>query len=326
MTSRDIRWGIAGTGAIAAGFSEALGQVEGAALHAVGSRNLATAEAFGERFGIPRRYGSYDDLARDAELDVIYVATPQSRHAADAISFLQAGRHVLCEKPFALDASEARSMAEAAEANDRFLMEAMWTRFLPAYRRLAELLRDGRIGEVLLVEGDFGFRRDFDPEHRLFRQDLGGGGLLDLGVYPLQLCSFVLGPPVAVAARGVIGSTGVDEIVCAVLEHPGGAMGVIKAGLRVGMACTGRIAGTHGVIELPALMHCPDTLVVSDIGGSERLDLSYEGSGLRFEIEEVQRCIRAGLRVSEVMPVAESISLMETLDTIRAQIGLQFTA
>jgi predicted dehydrogenase len=324
VSGRDVRWGIAGTGAIAAGFADALSQTAAGILVGVGSRTAEAAETFAERFDIPNRHGSYTDLAEDDEVDVVYVATPQSRHAPDTLLYLDAGKHVLCEKPFALDADQARSMVALARARNLFLMEAMWTRFLPAYRVLAEVLREGRIGEPLLVEADFGWRRDIDPDHRLFRRDLGGGGLLDLGIYPLQLCSLVLGPPVAVSAQGVIGSTGVDEVVAAVLRHPGGEVGVVKAGLRVGMACTGRIAGTHGVIEIPALMHCPESIRVSAFGSSEDIDATYEGNGLRFEIDEVHRCITDGQLESPTMPLDETVRLASTIDEIRSQIGLRF--
>jgi len=324
VSDRDIRWGIAGTGAIAAGFVDAIAQAGGGSVVAVASRTAAGAQRFGERFGVPRRHGSYEDLAVDADVDVVYVATPQSRHAADTLLYLDAGKHVLCEKPFALDARAARAMVDSARAKGLFLMEAIWSRFLPAYRHLVAILDEGRIGEPLLVEADFGYRMDVDPAHRLFRLDLGGGGLLDLGIYPLQLCSLVLGPVDDVSASGVLGETGVDEVVAAVLQHAGGGMGVIKAGLRVGMACTARIAGTHGIIDVPAFMHCPDAITVSTLGTVERLDGSYEGNGLRFEVDEVHRCLADGRTESAVVPLDETVALAESMDAIREQIGLRF--
>ena len=321
-----VRWGIVGTGAVAAGFAEALGQVEGADLVAVASRSVVGADEFGSRYNIPRRYASYEDLAADDDIEVAYIATPQSRHVDDTLLMIGAGKHVLCEKPFALDARQARSMADAAGSNGVFLMEAMWSRFLPAYRHLVDVLGEGRIGEPILVEADFGWRREVDPEHRLFRRDLGGGGLLDLGIYPLQLASLVLGIPRSVAARGVIGETGVDELVAAVTEHPNGGIAVSKASLRVGMTCAARIAGTVGVIDIPALMHCPESITVSVLGEVERLDGSYEGSGMRFEVEEVHRCLADGRLESDVMPLDETLALMGILDEVRAQIGLDFDA
>jgi predicted dehydrogenase len=319
-----IRWGVIGPGIIATGFAEAMQWVEGGAITAVASRSAERAEAFGDRFDIPVRYGDYEALAADPDVDVVYVATPHSRHEADTIELLRAGKHVLCEKPFALNARQAARMAEEARNRGLFLMEAIWSRFLPAYRSLVEVIGEGRIGEPLLVEADFGFRRPVDPAHRHFAAELGGGALLDLGIYPIQLCTLVLGPIERVVADGVVGETGVDEVVTALLHHAGNRLGVVKAALRVGMTCTARIAGTDGSIDLPAMMHCPNSLTVSSPAGVEHIDAGYEGNGLRFEIDEVHRCLREGRTESTVVPLHESIALATTLDTIRAELGVVY--
>lgn len=319
-----IRWGLIGPGSIATGFAEAMQLVDGGAIVAVASRAAERAEAFGDRFAIPTRYGDYDSLAADPDVDVVYVATPHSRHEEDTLNALRAGKHVLCEKPLALNARQAARMAEEARSRGLFLMEAIWSRFLPAYRSLVDLIGEGRIGEPLLVEADFGFRRPVAPEHRHFARELGGGALLDLGIYPVQLCTLVLGPIERVVADAVVGPTGVDEVVAAVLHHPEGRLGVTKAALRVSMTCTARIAGTDGVIELPAMMHCPNSLTVAGPAGVEHVDASYEGNGLRFEIEEVHRCLAEGRTESPVITLDESIALATTLDAIRAQIGVVY--
>ena len=319
-----IRWGVMGPGAIAIGFGDAMSMVEGGEIVAVASRAADRAEAYGDRFGVQRRYSDYAALAEDHDVDAVYVATPQSRHVEDTLMLLEAGKHVLCEKPFAINSRQAREMVEMARNKGLFLMEAIWSRFLPAYRHLVDLVEDGRIGRPIFVEADFGFRRAFDPEDRLFRLDLGGGGLLDLGIYPLQLCTLLLGPVEHVAAEGVLGESGVDEQVAAVLRHANGTLGVIKAALRVGMTCTARISGTGGVIEIPALMHCPNSLKVMTPSGIEEFDGSYEGNGLRFEIEEVHRCLAQGKTESATMSLDETLALAGTLDSIRAQIGLVF--
>jgi len=319
-----IRWGVVGPGAIATGFADAMQMVDGGMIVAVASRSAERAEAFGDRFAIPTRYGDYESLAADPDVDVVYVATPQSRHELDTLSLLRAGKHVLCEKPFALNEAQAAAMIEEARSRGLFLMEAIWSRFLPAYRSLVEMIGHGRIGEPLLVEGDFGFRRPMEPDHRLFDVALGGGALLDLGIYPIQLCSLVLGTPEHVVADGVVGGTGVDEVVAAVLHHPGAKLGVVKAAIRVGMSCTARISGTDGWIDLPALMHCPNFLTVTTRAGPERIDGSYEGNGLRFEIEEVHRCLSEGSTESSVMPLDETLALAATLDAIRAQVGVVY--
>ena len=215
-------------------------------------------------------------------------------------------------------------MVDAARAAGVFLMEAMWSRFLPSYVALGDVLAEGRIGEPLFVEADFGFRAPVDPSERHFDLALGGGGLLDLGIYPVQLSTLVLGLPDRIVADGVLGTTGVDEQVAAVLHHPGDRMSVVKAALRVPMACAARIAGTDGWIGLPAFMHCPEWLDVGTLGTVERIDAPYDGDGLRFEVFEVHRCLEEGLTESPVMSLDESVAIAGILDTIRAQIGLVF--
>jgi predicted dehydrogenase len=288
---------------------------------AVGSRTDRNADRFADEWDIPRRHGDYDDLAHDDDVDVVYVATPQSRHSDDACRYLDAGKHVLCEKPMAMTEAEVLRMTASASLAERFLMEAIWSRFLPSYVTLWELLMQGRIGEPNFVEADFGFRMPVDPAHRLFDPARGGGALLDLGIYPLQLASWVLGQPDDVAAAGHIGETDVDETVAATLHHPGGRLAVVKASLRVNLTCTARIVGSEGSIELPAFMHCPDSLTVKDaFGQAEVIDRPIEGEGLRYQVVEVHRCIAEGLPESPVMTLGESARLAATMDTIRDQI------
>ena len=320
-----IRWGVAGPGAIAHGFADAMRSVADGTIVAVASRSMERANSYGEQFAVPSRYGDYDSMAADPDVDAVYVATPHSRHEEDTIGFLAAGKHVLCEKPLALNAQQARRMVDASRRHNVFLMEAIWSRFLPAYRSLVEVLGDDRIGKPLLVSADLGFRRPFDPEHRLFNRALGGGALLDLGIYPLQLCSLVLGEPDGVVAQGVLGDSGVDEQVVATLRYPGAALSVIKAALRVNLACTARISGTDGHIDVPAWMHCPNSITVTPSGSkAESIDCTYEGNGLRFEIEEVHRCLEGGRLESSVIPLDESVLLASTLDVIRSQIGVVY--
>ncbi|ABW14029.1 oxidoreductase domain protein [Parafrankia sp. EAN1pec] len=341
-----LRWAIAGTGSIANGFAQALGRLPDAGLVAVGSRHQRTADEFGEKFGVPRqrRYGSYEELAADDGVDVVYVASPHSHHHRHTLLFLNAGRGVLCEKPFALDADQAADMVATARARGQFLMEAMWSRFLPAYVRIRELVADGTIGTVLAVDGDFGFRLPMDPSHRLFDPAQGGGALLDLGVYPLSLASMLLGEPDRVAAFAQLGETGVDEHTAVMTGYGTGAVALAKASLRAGLACTGRITGTTGSIELPAMMHCPDDLVVRGPFGTEHLSLpaaldraalagtgpgdgaggDRAGGGLHHQARHVHDRLRAGQLESDVMPLAETVSVMRTLDAARAQIGLRY--
>ena len=319
-----VRWGVAGPGDIAARFAEGMTLVADGVITAVASRSQQRADAFGDRFGVARRYDDYRALAEDPDVDAVYVATPHSRHAADSLLYLEAGKHVLCEKPFALSAAQGRQVAALARERGLFLMEAMWTRFLPAYRLLSDALADGVVGEPILVEADLGFRIPVMPDYRLYDLAQGGGGLLDLGVYPVQLCSLVLGTPGSVAAAGRIGETGVDDLVAAVLRHEDGTLGIVKAALSVDLSCQATIRGTDGVITLPAMHHCPDHLLIRRGIETERVEARWEGEGLRFQVEEVHRCLAAGESESPVMPVAETLTIAATLDKIRAQIGLRY--
>ena len=321
-----IRWGIAAPGQIATEFAADLQLLDDAAITSVASRSPERAEEFGERFGIPNRHGSYGALAADPDVDVVYLANVQASHAADTIAFLDAGKHVLCEKPLALNERQVTAMIDAAQRNGRFLMEALWSRFLPAYVELRRLLADGAIGTPLLVEGDFGFALPVDPSHRLYDNAAGGGCLLDLGIYPLQLATTVLGRAVIVAATGYVGETEVDEHAVVSLTHESGAISVSQASIRVGLANRARIAGTNGVIELPAMMARPVHVDVTAGDSVTRVDTPYEGNGLRFQAVEVHRCLRAGEMESPVMPLAESQHLASIMDRARAQIGVRYPA
>ena len=319
-----IRWGIAATGGIARGFAQGLAETADAHTVAVASRSAERAESFGAEFDIPHRHASYEDLAADDDVDIVYVATPHSRHEDDTMLFLEAGKHVLCEKPFALNERQARRMVGTARERGLFVMEAIWSRFLPAYVILGELLAESAIGEVDSVDADFGLQFPWDPSHRLFDLALGGGALLDLGIYPLQLASLVLGAPAQVHAVGALGSTGADEHVAAVLAHERGALATIRAATRVNLECTARIANSDGVIALPAFMHCPDSLTITTPRGAERLDAPIVGQGLRYQVGEVHRCLRSGALESPAIPHAETLSLAATMDRIRAEIGVVY--
>ncbi len=320
-----LRWGIAGPGGIAARFAGAMTRVDDGEIVAVASRSAERARDFADRFDVAARYDDYRGLAEDPEVDAVYVATPHSRHEADTLLYLAAGKHVLCEKPFALNTAQARRMVDAAAASGTFLMEAVWSRFLPSYRALVDVVGSGRIGTPLQVEGTFGFRRPLDPSHRLFDPHLGGGALLDLGIYPIQLSTLVLGPIGHLAAAGVIGPTGVDEQVAAVLRHERGGLGVIQAAITVPLACTARISGSDGWIDLPAFMHCPTEITVTGaLSAPEVVDCSFEGDGFEFEIAEVHRCVAAGLTESPIMPLADTLALAEAMDAVRALIGLTY--
>lgn len=320
-----FRWGVAGPGIIARRFASGMRQIPDGEIVAVASRDRVRADVYADEVGAGRRYGAYVELAEDPDVDIVYVATTPANHAELTVLYLEHGKHVLCEKPFALNLRQVEQMANAAAANDRFLMEAMWSRFLPAYVKLRELLQQRVIGEPLLVEADFGFLLEYDPTHRLLDPGVGGGALLDLGVYPLQLAMMVLGPPDGIAAAAHLGESGVDEAVAAALHHPGGTLAVVKAAVNTPLACTARIAGAHGSIELPAFMHCPERLVVRTLPLEvAEHQCPIDGEGLHYQVLEVHRCLRAGLTQSPTMSLEDSRHLAGACDEIRRQIGLVY--
>jgi predicted dehydrogenase len=324
QSAAQVRWGILGTGGIAGLFVQGLGVLPDARAVAVGSRTAASAEAFGERMGIPRRHGSYAELAADPEVDVVYVATPHSVHREATLLSLAAGKPVLCEKPFALNAAEAEEMIDAARQRDLFLMEGMWTRFHPAIVEVRRLLAEGRIGEVRLVTAHLGWRFAPDPAHRLYDPGLGGGALLDLGVYPVSFASMVLGPPVTVGALASPAETGVDAQTGVLLGYPDGALAVLYCTMQARTPGRAAILGSEGRIELRD-WHSPSGFTLHLDGAEpERFSFGRDGNGMEFEAAEVARCLRAGERESPAIPLAETLSVMGTLDRVRAAIGLRY--
>lgn len=320
-----VRWGILGPGRISRKFVLGLREADGAVVAAVGSRDPERARRFAAELGIPVAHGSYQALAEDPAVDAVYVGTPHTLHAAHTMLCLRGGKHVLCEKPFAMNAAEAEGMIEAARAADRLLMEAMWTRFLPSIARMREVIASGAIGAPRLLVADFGFRAPFDPASRLFDPALGGGALLDLGIYPVSFASHLFGEPSGIHAAANLGETGVDEECAILLHHAGGTLALLAAASRLATPCEARVSGTEGWIRLHAPWHATTRLTVAAAGGGEEtFILPHRGGGYAHEAEEFMDLIRKGRRDSAIMPLRESLSVMRTLDAIRAQWGLRY--
>lgn len=321
----EIRWGILGTGAIAKKFADGLKHVPGAKVMAVGSRQQATADAFGDKYGAPHRYASYAGVAEDADVDVVYVATPHNLHKDNTLLCLHAGKAVLCEKPFCINAAEARAMVQLARAKRLFLMEAMWTRYLPVMVKVRELLADGAVGDIRMVMADFGFRAGYNEESRLLNPHLGGGGLLDVGVYTVSFASMVLGKPSRIVSMADIGKTGVDEQCAMVLGYDGGRLAVLAAAVRTNTPHIAYVLGTDGRIFVHPPFWVPKGLTLVRSGKEDQVfELPYIGNGYNYEAQEVQRCLSEGKLESDIMPLDESIAIMETLDHIRAPWGLKY--
>ena len=310
---------------MAGSFIRALQAVEDATPIAVASRSEPRALAFSEKFGIPQYYGSYRQLLADASVDVVYIATPHSTHSEICIACLEMGKPVLCEKPFAINASQARAVIELARKKELFLMEAMWTRFVPAVEKLRELLQQQRIGNVQIMLAGGAYMPDPDPEYYLFNKALGGGILLDAGVYLVSMASMVFGKPTRVLATGELGSTGVDEHEAILLSHGRGEIASLYVSHRASSAPDLTLLGNKGKIYLHPPVFCPAGLTLSvDAMPEEFFDFSASHSGYQHQVREVNRCLREGRKESSLMPLDETLAIMETMDEIRGQLGMRY--
>lgn len=320
-----IRWGIIGTGSIARQFAQGLAILPEAELAAIGSRQAETAVAFATEFNVPRPYAGYEALAQDKEVDVVYVATPHVYHKQNSLLCLQHGKAVLCEKPFAINKQQAETVFTAARASGLFVMEAMWTYFLPAMAMVRTLLAERVIGEVRLLTADFGFRADLNLASRLFDPALGGGALLDVGIYPLALAQMVFGPPAHINSRAHLGETGVDEQAAIILGYEGGQMALLHTAVRTETPQEAIIMGTEGRLKIHAPWWKPSRLTLTQPGQADQeIEVPFEGNGYNYEAVAVMEQLHAGKQEHALMPWSTTLALMETMDAIRAQWGLRY--
>lgn len=350
--TRPIRWGIFGTGWVASAFAEGLGYARDARLVGVASRSTLSATAFAQRFGIATAHGSYEALAADPEVDVIYVATPNEHHRDHCLLAIRAGKAVLCEKPFALDGTQAYEIIEAAREHDVFCMEAMWSRCSPAFKQALAQVRQGRLGPLLHLDAQLGFAKQPSPGNRLF-EGAGAGALLDLGVYTLALAHAIFGSPTRISASRIRTAAGVDEHVDILLGYENGCSASLSASLATTLSNSARLHGREGVLELHAPLYFPERYSIVPVHGSgepasiapsavrrfrqhpalrptmdrlrglrDRLRKDSQqvypaGTGYTVEAEEVMRCLRAGAKESADVPLADTLAVMETIDHIR---------
>ena len=322
MVSSPVRWGILGTGGIAGSFATDLRLTGSGVVVAVGSRGRESADRFADEFGVVNRHGGYESLVADPDVDVVYVATPHPMHRDNAILALRAGKHVLVEKPFTMNADEAREVVQVARESGLFAMEAMWTRFLPHVAVVRGWLAQGVLGDVVTMTADHGQWFAEDPAFRLFAPELGGGALLDLGVYPVSFASMVLGTPSRIMAMGDPAFTGVDAQTSMLFGYSGGAQALLTCTLRAKSATRASIVGTDARIEIEGDFYAPTavTLVPRD-GEPTRVESVHEGRGLRHQADEVARRLAAGELESPLMPLDETVSIMDTMDAVLAQAG-----
>jgi len=320
-----VRWGIIGTGHIANKFAEDLTAMPEARLVAVGSRSTTAAESFGARWRAPHCHGNYAALAEDQEVEAVYVAVPHPFHAENSLRCLEAGKAVLCEKPFAINASQAEQVIRCARARKLLLMEGMWTRAFPVMARLRQLLAEGAVGRVRLVAADFSFRCMFSPEGRHFNRALGGGALLDVGIYPVSLASMILGAPAHICSGAEMGASGVDYQAAMIFHYQNGAVATLFAGLRTDSPSEAEIIGETGSIKIHPIWWKPSRMTLTPARGKTgHFDLPYAGNGFQFEAAEFMTCLRQGRLESPIMPLDETLAIMKTLDAVRAPWGLRY--
>ncbi len=319
-----FRWGILGPGGIAKKFATGLRALGDAQLVAVGSRSRDRAHAFADAFGVPHRHASYEALVNDPQVDAIYVATPHPFHKAHSILCLEAGKPVLCEKPFAINQREAKDVIDVARRERVFLMEAMWTRFLPITRQVKAWVTKGAIGEVRMLYADFGFRANVNPKGRLFDLNLGGGGLLDIGIYPISYASMIFdAQPTTISSQAHIGDTGVDEQAAMIFGYDEGQLALISCGVRIKTPHEAKILGTDGMISVAQFWN-GRTATLSAGGKEEVVTLAGAGNGYECEAAEVAQCVREGKLESDLMSHADTFANMQTLDAVREQWGLKY--
>jgi predicted dehydrogenase len=322
-----IRWGILGTGFIAALQTRDLNE-HGFTVQAVGSRSLDSARAFAEQHGVPAAHGSYEALVADPAVDVVYIATPHPFHHANALLALNAGKHVLVEKAFTMNAREAREVFDLAASRGLVALEAMWSRFLPHMVRLREVIADGTIGEVRKIIASHNQDLPKDPGHRLNDPALGGGALLDLGVYPVSFAIDILGTPDTIRAGASMTATGVDRQTAAIFGYGTGQQAIIDCELDAAGPNRAVVLGTDGWIDVEPTWYNPTPFTVFDGQGNvlERFDLPVSGRGMQYQAAELERLIRSGSAAGTILPPDQSVAVMAAMDEIRRQIGLRYQA
>ncbi len=319
-----IRWGIIGTGNMAKNFARDFVHAGDGVLAAVASRDEKKARNFSDEFSIPASYGRYEDLAADQSLDIVYIATPHHSHLDNSILCLRAGRAVLCEKPFTINRGQADAVFEVAQKAQKFLLEAMWTRFLPSVETLRGLLNDGRIGTLSMIEAGGGFMPPYDPNYYLFDASKGGGVLLDAGVYLIHFATMILGAPDRVAAVGHIGSHQVDEQIAVLLGYDRGVMANLHVSLKMKSMPDAVVYGDRGKIHVHGPIFNPSGLTITDYNGAEEHVSFKTDGGYAYQAREAMRCLNAGLLESPMMPWAETRNVMTIMDDVRRQIGLVY--
>jgi predicted dehydrogenase len=323
---KKIRWGIIGLGKIAHKFAHDLLLSENTILHGVASRNSEKAKAFSEQYNSFSYYDSYEAIAKDPNIDVIYVATPHPFHFESTMMCFQYGKHVVCEKPMGMNAEEVKTMIREARTKKLFLMEGMWTRFIPTTLKVLELLNSNVIGKLQSIRADFGFIGDGNPEGRLYNKKLGGGSLLDIGIYPVYLSLLTLGLPTNIKAMARMTETEVDSFCAMLFDYENSAKAILESTIEGNTAIEALLYGSTGMIKMHSRWHHAEKISWYNNGQlRETIDLPYKGNGYFHEIEEVNNCLRNNKTESDKLPLQISLDLITTLDQVRKKIGLHYS-
>ncbi len=325
MESKKIKWGILSTGRIAHTFATALQVVPDSELYAVGSRNIETALKFASEFSIPKAYGSYEELVNDPEIDVIYIGTPHNLHLENTLLALNHNKHVLCEKPMGVNHREESIMIEKAKEKNLFLMEALWSRFLPNIIKTKELISSGEIGEVKLLTAFFSIKSENGPEHRHFNIDLCGGSILDIGIYNIFLSLLLLGEPKSFSAIAGLSAQGVDNSCSYTFQYDKDTLSVMYSSFLAKASVIAEIHGTKGKIQLDHLWFCPGNVKLINHDGSEKIfEFEVKGNGYEYEAEEATKCILSGKKHSDLWSWNDSLQLVGMMDSIRKECGVVY--
>lgn len=325
---KKIRWGILATGGIAHKFASDLKLVKDAELTAVASRNLEKSKEFARKFNIKNAYGSYEELAHSGDVDVVYIATPHTLHYANTLLCLENGKHVLVEKPAGMNSRQLNDMISLASQKNLFFMEAFWTRFIPSYLKFRELALDGTIGQIQYIQADFGFIGSTDPNHRLQNKSLGGGSLLDIGIYPVFLSLDIAGNPDEILSTAIINKVGIDETTSILFNYRENRINSnLYSTIVANTPVEATVFGNKGSVTLKRMWHIPTKVSLNLTNGkTKKYSFPEKGFGYEYEAREVNKCILEGRMFSEIFPPSASQLLHSTLDEIRQKIGLVYEA
>jgi predicted dehydrogenase len=334
---KKTKWGIVGTGNISSQFADGLQHVEGAEIYAVASRSRDTAQAFAGRYGIAKAYGSYEEMAKDDDIDIVYIGTPHTAHLENAIMFMEAGRAVLCDKPLGVSVAEVKAMVQKARERDVFFMEGIWTRFFPAVRKALEWVKEGRIGTPKTLFANFGYDGSRNRDQWRFKREMAGGAMLDVGIYPLSFAFAAFGTDYATASGAAIINEGIDEVNSFTLQYPDGRIAAMGSGIAAWLDNRAVITGTEGCVVLGeggdpwwhasrAALRFPATDLLAGAGGVELFDMPYPSTGFQYEAAAVQQYVAQGLKEAPEIPLDESVKIAETMEKLLRMWGVEYDA